>query len=67
MKSIRHDWSVPNKHNQKFRNLVINKLKAKRLWGDIDYPSHIGWVLLKKEPKLLKYAGKFLQYGLRGR
>ena len=35
--------------------------------GDIDYPSHIGWVLLKKEPKLLKYAGKFLRYGLRGR
>lgn len=35
--------------------------------GDIDYPSNIGWVLLKKEPKLLKYAGKFLRYGLRGR
>ena len=35
--------------------------------GDIDYPSKIGWVLLKKEPKLLKYAGKFLRYGLRGR
>ena len=35
--------------------------------GDIDYPSHIGWMLLKKEPKLLKYAGKFLRYGLRGR
>ena len=35
--------------------------------GDIDYPSHIGWVLLKREPKLLKYAGKFLRYGLTGR
>jgi len=35
--------------------------------GDIDYPSRLGWVLLKREPKLLKYAGKFLRYGLRGR
>jgi len=35
--------------------------------GDIDYPSRLGWMLLKREPKLLKYAGKFLRYGLRGR
>ncbi len=40
---------------------VINKV------GDIDYPSRLGWMLLKREPKLLKYAGKFLRYGLRGR
>ncbi len=35
--------------------------------GDLDYPSRLGWMLLKREPKLLKYAGKFLRYGLRGR
>jgi digeranylgeranylglycerophospholipid reductase len=32
--------------------------------GDIDYPSQLGWMLLKKEPGFLKYAGKFLRYGL---
>ena len=40
---------------------IINRV------GDIDYPSRLGWMLLKREPKLLKYAGKFLRYGLRGR
>jgi geranylgeranyl reductase family protein len=39
---------------------IINKL------GDIDYPSKVCWALLKKEPMLLKYAGKFISYGLRG-
>ena len=57
----------PSKHNQKTRNLVISILETKRLWGDIDYPSRLGWMLLKREPKLLKYAGKFLRFGLRGR
>jgi len=33
--------------------------------GDIDYPSKLGWMLLRKEPGLLKYAGKFLKFGLR--
>jgi geranylgeranyl reductase family protein len=32
--------------------------------GDIDYPSKLGWALLKKEPRFLKYAGKFLKYRL---
>ncbi|MDO9537965.1 MAG: NAD(P)/FAD-dependent oxidoreductase [Thermoplasmata archaeon] len=32
--------------------------------GDIDYPSRLGWMLLKKEPRFLKYTGKFLKYGL---
>ncbi|MCK5397221.1 MAG: NAD(P)/FAD-dependent oxidoreductase [Thermoplasmata archaeon] len=40
---------------------IINKI------GDIDYPSRLGWMLLKREKKLLKYAGKFLRYGLSGR
>ncbi len=40
---------------------IINRV------GDIDYPSRLGWMLLKREPKLLKYAGKFLRFGLRGR
>lgn len=32
--------------------------------GDIDYPSRLGWMLLRKEPGFLKYAGKFLKHGL---
>ncbi len=35
--------------------------------GDIDYPSKLGWALLKKEPRFLKYAGKFLKYRLGGK
>jgi digeranylgeranylglycerophospholipid reductase len=38
---------------------IINKL------GDIDYPSKVCWALLKKEPRLLKFAGKFIRSGLR--
>ncbi len=29
--------------------------------GDIDFPSKVGWALLKEEPRLLKYAGKALR------
>jgi len=32
--------------------------------GDIDYPSRLAWTLLRKEPRFLKYAGKFLKLGL---
>ena len=32
--------------------------------GDIDYPSRLGWMLLKKEPGFLKFAGKFIKFGL---
>jgi geranylgeranyl reductase family protein len=35
--------------------------------GDIDYPSKLAWTLLRKEPGLLKYAGKFLKHGMIGR
>jgi geranylgeranyl reductase family protein len=35
--------------------------------GDIDYPSRLGWALLKKEPRFLKFAGKFLKYRLGGK
>ena len=35
--------------------------------GDIDYPSRLAWNLLRKEPRLLKYAGKYLKYSLAGR
>ncbi len=39
-------------------NDIINSV------GDIDYPSRLGWMLLRKEPGFLKYAGKFLRHGL---
>jgi flavin-dependent dehydrogenase len=39
---------------------IINRV------GDIDYPSRLGWMLLRKEPGLLKYAGKFLKHGMLG-
>lgn len=29
--------------------------------GDIDFPSKVGWALLRQEPRLLKYAGKALR------
>lgn len=29
--------------------------------GDIDFPSKIGWALLREDPRLLKYAGKALR------
>ncbi len=29
--------------------------------GDIDFPSKVGWALLKEEPRLLKYAGRALR------
>lgn len=29
--------------------------------GDIDFPSKVGWALLRKEPRLLKYTGKVLR------
>lgn len=30
-------------------------------FGDIDFPSKLGWRLLREEPRLLKYAGKALR------
>lgn len=30
-------------------------------YGDIDFPSKLGWRLLREEPRLLKYAGKALR------
>jgi digeranylgeranylglycerophospholipid reductase len=32
--------------------------------GDIDFPSKLGWLLLKNEPGFLKYTGKFLKHGI---
>jgi hypothetical protein len=34
--------------------------------GDIDYPSRLAWLLLRQEPGLLRYAGKFLRHGILG-
>ena len=36
-------------------------LKLIREKGDIDFPSKVGWALLRKEPRLLKYLGKALR------
>jgi flavin-dependent dehydrogenase len=33
--------------------------------GDIDYPSKLAWALLKKEPKLVKFAGKYFRHLMR--
>ncbi|KYK29550.1 MAG: hypothetical protein AYK23_05035, partial [Candidatus Proteinoplasmatales archaeon SG8-5] len=33
--------------------------------GDIDYPSRLAWALLKKEPRLVKYAGKYFRHLMR--
>lgn len=30
-------------------------------YGDIDFPSKVGWRLLREDPRLLKYAGKALR------
>jgi hypothetical protein len=30
-------------------------------YGDIDFPSKLGWRLLREEPRLLKYAGRALR------
>jgi hypothetical protein len=30
-------------------------------YGDIDFPSKLGWRLLREEPRLLKYVGKALR------
>ena len=40
-------------------NPAVLELIEKR--GDIDFPSKVGWALLKEEPRLLKYAGKALR------
>ncbi len=36
-------------------------LKLIREKGDIDFPSKVGWALLREEPRLLKYLGKALR------
>ena len=36
-------------------------LEIIRRKGDIDFPSKVGWELLREEPRLLKYAGKALR------
>jgi flavin-dependent dehydrogenase len=33
--------------------------------GDIDYPSKLAWALLKKEPRLVKFAGKYFRHLMR--
>lgn len=40
-------------------NPTILRLIQKR--GDIDFPSKVGWALLREEPRLLKYTGKALR------
>jgi len=30
-------------------------------YGDIDFQSNVGWALVRKEPRLIKYAGKALR------
>jgi digeranylgeranylglycerophospholipid reductase len=34
-------------------------------FGDIDFPSKVGWRLVREEPRLLKYAGNALRILLR--
>ena len=36
-------------------------LRIIREMGDIDFPSKVGWALLREEPRLLKYLGKALR------
>ncbi len=36
-------------------------LKLIREKGDIDFPSKVGWAILREEPRLLKYLGKALR------
>ena len=38
-----------------------NILALIREKGDIDFPSKVGWALLREEPRLLKYLGKALR------
>lgn len=37
---------------------ILKLIEAK---GDIDFPSKVGWALIKEEPRLLKYVGKALR------
>ncbi len=37
---------------------ILQLVEAK---GDIDFPSKVGWALLREEPRLLKYVGKALR------
>ncbi len=37
---------------------MLRLIEAK---GDIDFPSKVGWALIKEEPRLLKYVGKALR------
>jgi len=36
-------------------------LKIIERYGDIDFPSRVGWKLIKEDPRLLKYVGKALR------
>jgi digeranylgeranylglycerophospholipid reductase len=38
-----------------------NILRLIQELGDIDFPSKVGWALLRQEPRLLKYLGKALR------
>jgi len=40
--------------NPRMRELIERK-------GDIDFPSKVGWALIKEDPRLLKYVGKALR------
>jgi flavin-dependent dehydrogenase len=44
-------------------NPAILALISRR--GDIDFPSRIGWAILREEPRLAKYAGPALRALLR--
>jgi digeranylgeranylglycerophospholipid reductase len=42
-----------------FDNARMRQLIEKH--GDIDFPSKVGWALIKEDPRLLKYVGKALR------
>ena len=42
-----------------FDNPEMLRLIEKK--GDIDFPSKVGWALLREDPRLLKYVGKALR------
>ena len=42
-----------------FDNARMQELIEKK--GDIDFPSKVGWALIKEDPRLLKYVGKALR------
>jgi digeranylgeranylglycerophospholipid reductase len=42
-----------------FDNARMRQLIEKQ--GDIDFPSKVGWALIKEDPRLLKYVGKALR------